>query len=92
LEIHESGCAISRDSLLALINVVILDPGHAYELVLGSTGVGSSNVANTGWRTATSREFNGMPNNGETLYARLTTNFNGTKVSRDYVYTAYTAP
>jgi len=63
-----------------------------YELMLGSTGVGSSNLANTGWRTATSWEFTGLPNNGETIYARLTTNFNGTKVSRDYTYTAYTAP
>jgi serine protease len=63
-----------------------------YELVLGSTGVGSSNLANTGWRTVTSWEFTGLPNNGEKIYARLTTNFNGTKVSRDYVYTAYTAP
>jgi hypothetical protein len=63
-----------------------------YELVLGSTGVGSTNVANTGWRTATSWEFTGLPNNGETLYARLTTNFNGAKVSRHYTFTAHTAP
>jgi len=63
-----------------------------YELVMGSTGVGSSNLANTGWRTVTSWELTGLPSNGETLYVRLTTNFNGTKVYNDYTYTAYTAP
>jgi len=59
-----------------------------YKLVIGSTGVGSSNLANTGWRTATSWPITGLPKNGETLYVRLTTSFSGTLVIHDYTYTA----
>jgi hypothetical protein len=68
-----------------------------YYLSIGSTGVGSSNVFNSGWRTVTSWTASGLPANGETLYVRLTTNFNGNEVHSDYTYTsaglaALTAP
>jgi hypothetical protein len=33
--------------------------------------------------------FARMPTNGETIYVRLTTNYNGTWVQNDYVYTAH---
>jgi hypothetical protein len=42
-----------------------------YELYLGSTGVGSSNLYNSGELTGTSVTVSGLPSNGETIYARL---------------------
>jgi hypothetical protein len=59
-----------------------------YYLSIGSTGVGSSNIYNSGWRDVTSWEATGLPTNGETLYVRLSTNFGGTAVHNDYIYTA----
>ena len=67
-------------------------PGTAgatqYYLSVGSTGVGSSNIYNSGWRDVTSWTATGLPTNGETLYVRLSTNFGGTAVHNDYTYTA----
>jgi hypothetical protein len=60
-----------------------------YYLSIGSTGVGSSNIYNSGWRDVTSWTATGLPTNGETLYVRLSTNFGGTAVHNDYTYTAY---
>jgi len=59
-----------------------------YSLWLGSTGVGSSNLYHSGATTATSVTANGLPTNGETVYARLFTYIDGVTVSTDYTYTA----
>jgi hypothetical protein len=59
-----------------------------YELFLGSTGVGSNNLYSSGQKTATSFSVNGLPNNGETIYARVLTNFNGVWGYVDYTFTA----
>jgi hypothetical protein len=59
-----------------------------YYLSIGSTGVGSNNVFNTGWRDATSWEAWGIPTNGETLYVRLYTDYSGIWTYTDYTYTA----
>jgi len=62
-----------------------------YELFVGSTGPGSYNLYYSGDKTVTSLTVNGLPTNGETIYARLYTNFNGTLEYFDYTFTAYTA-
>jgi hypothetical protein len=59
-----------------------------YYLWIGSTGVGSNNLYNSAEKTGTSYSFNSMPTNGETVYVRLTTNYGGTWVHNDYIYTA----
>lgn len=60
----------------------------AYYLSLGSTGVGSSNIFQTGKRTVTSWAATGIPTNGETIYARLTTYFGSIQMYTDYTFTA----
>jgi len=59
-----------------------------YFVQIGSTGVGSDNIYNSAEKTVTSFTFNGMPTNGETIYVRLITNYNGAWVHADYTYTA----
>ena len=61
-----------------------------YFLHLGTTGVGSDNLLNSAEysSTATSVTVNGLPVNGETIYARLFTDFNGTHLYKDYTFTA----
>jgi len=59
-----------------------------YSLWLGSTGVGSGNLYDSHETTATSAMATNLPTNGETIYARLNVNFNGTVKSIDYRYTA----
>jgi hypothetical protein len=61
-----------------------------YYLSIGSTGVGSTNVYNSGWRTVTTWAASPLPTNGETLYVRLSTDYNGTVVFKDYTYKAST--
>lgn len=61
---------------------------NGYFLQIGSTGVGSDNIYNSAEKTVTSYTFNGMPTNGETIYIRLITNYNGSWVHADYTYTA----
>jgi hypothetical protein len=60
-----------------------------YYISVGSTGVGSSNIYNSGWRDVTSWTATGLPTNGETVYVRLSTDFGGTTVHNDYTYTAH---
>jgi serine protease len=62
----------------------------AYSLWIGSTGVGSSNVYVFHSQTATSIEAGVLPTNGETLYVRLFTSYNGAINYTDYTYTAAT--
>ena len=64
------------------------DPTEYY-LSIGSTGVGSSNIYNSGWRNETSQAVTGLPTNGEPLYVRLSTNLGGVAVHNDYTYTAH---
>jgi hypothetical protein len=59
-----------------------------YELFLGSMGPGSYNVYYSGDLSVTSVTVNNLPTNGETIYARLYTNFSGTLEYYDYTFTA----
>jgi hypothetical protein len=52
--------------------------------------VGSNNFYQTGLTTSTSTTVNGLPTNGETIYARILTNLNGAWVYSDSTYTAET--
>jgi len=61
-----------------------------YQLYAGSTGAGSKNLYNSGNLTGTSTTAGGLPNNGETVYVRLFTEFNGTSIYTDSTYTAAT--
>jgi sugar lactone lactonase YvrE len=63
-----------------------------FELWMGTTGVGSSNLYNSGVTTATSASVTDLPGNGETVYARLYWLINGSWSSADYTYTAYGSP
>jgi len=61
----------------------------AYQLWLGSTGVNSQNLYSSGATTATSATVT-LPANGETIFARLYYEMNGTWYHFDYTYTAST--
>ncbi len=63
-----------------------------YELLLGSTGVGASDLYNSGAVTGTSAHVTGLPSNGETIYATLSWYINGTWYSANYTYTASGSP
>jgi len=64
-------------------------PGNqGYWLFLGTTGVGSKNLYDSGQQTATSATVSGLPTNGATVYARLYTRYNGVLVYNDYTYKA----
>ena len=69
----------------------VWSPGNTathFELWVGSTGVGSSNVYNSGNVTVTTETVNGLPSNGQPLYVRLYSLINGAWQSADYTYTA----
>jgi hypothetical protein len=61
----------------------------SYSLLVGSTGPGSGNLyyKDTQADTLTA---NNLPVNGETLYVRLRTSFNGVVTYSDYTFTAFT--
>jgi len=61
-----------------------------YFLHLGTTGVGSMNLLNSGEYSTgtTSVTVKNMPVTGGTVYARIYTDYNGTHVYQDYTYTA----
>ena len=66
-------------------------PGNAaknFELWVGNTGIGSSNLYNSGYVTATSEIVSGLPNNDSTIYVRLYSYVNGGWVTSDYTYTS----
>ena len=63
-----------------------------YELDLGTTGVGSTNLSSTGHTTATTASITGIPMTGATLYARLWSYIGSTWSSADYTFTQYSAP
>jgi len=58
-----------------------------YELRLGTTGAGSSNLYNSGTTTATTKAVTGLPTTGATVTATLYSLINGTWRSNDYTYT-----
>jgi hypothetical protein len=59
-----------------------------YQLNLGTTGVGSTNLYNSGHTTATSAAVTRLPTTGVKIYARLWSFANGAWQSTDYTYTA----
>jgi len=59
-----------------------------YMLYLGTTGVRSDNLYNSGPTTATSVSVTGLPVNGQTIYARLYSFIGGTWHALDYIYHA----
>ena len=63
---------------------------NGYFLHVGTTGVGSYDVLNSSEYTngTGSVTVNGLPTTGGQIYVRLFTDFYGTHVYRDYVYTA----
>jgi hypothetical protein len=61
----------------------------AYELELGTTGVGSKDLFNSGGITATSANVTGLPITGGTVYARLYSKIGGAWQYTDYTYTAF---
>jgi hypothetical protein len=63
-----------------------------YDLFLGTTGVGSYNLYNSGHITATSAAVTGLPANGVTVYARLWSYISGAWQSTDYTYTESGTP
>jgi kumamolisin len=63
-------------------------PGASgYNFRLGTT-VGANNLYGSGAITTTSASPTNLPTNGETIYARLYTNYGAIQVYTDYVYTA----
>jgi hypothetical protein len=61
----------------------------AYLLELGTTGVGSQNLFNSGGKVALSANVTGLPTTGGTVYARLYSKIAGAWVYTDYTYTAF---
>jgi hypothetical protein len=59
----------------------------AYQLWLGTTGVGSQNLYDSGATKATTVTVNTLPTDGVTVFARLWSLINGTWQSIDYLYT-----
>ncbi len=62
-----------------------------YILRLGTT-VGGNNIFASGVVTATSATPTSLPNNGETVYGELITEYGAVQVSNSYTFTAYMAP
>jgi streptogramin lyase len=63
----------------------------AYELLVGTTGVGSSNIYSSGSTTATSAIVSNIPANGGTVYVELISSFSVAPTqSANYTFTAAT--
>jgi len=63
-----------------------------YQLWLGTTGVGSKNLYNSGGTFATSVIVPSIPAGGVTVYARLYSEIGSTWQYHDYTYTEFGAP
>jgi hypothetical protein len=59
-----------------------------YELWIGTSGAGSSNIHYPGVTTGTSEAVTGLPTNGGTLFVRLWSKISGVWQYNDYTYTA----
>jgi hypothetical protein len=66
--------------------------GQGYWLFVGTTGVGSKNIKDTGQQSANSATVSGLPSNGAKLYVRVYSYVNGTLYFNDYTYTSYMQP
>jgi subtilase family serine protease len=62
--------------------------GSQYDLHLSAVSPGGYDIYLSGHVTGTSVTVNGLPTNGETIYARLYTITNGVTYYNDYTYTA----
>jgi len=60
----------------------------AYQIAIGTTGVGSSNLDSSGTITTNSFAANNLPTAGGTVYVRLSAELQGVWVDTDYTYTA----
>jgi hypothetical protein len=58
-----------------------------YDLYVGTTGVGSSNIKVSGAQTGLTYTVSGIPTAGGTVYVRLLSLINGVWQSNDYIYT-----
>ncbi|MGA3264045.1 MAG: chitobiase/beta-hexosaminidase C-terminal domain-containing protein [Terracidiphilus sp.] len=86
---------IGGSTLASASQVFTWSPGNVathFELVVGTTGVGSSNLYNSGNVTVTTETVNNLPTNGQPVYVRLYSLINGTWQSNDYTYTASGSP
>jgi predicted outer membrane repeat protein len=71
------------------------NPGNVatnFELFVGTLGVGTSNLYNSGQTGATSATVSDLPSNGETVYVRLYSLINGAWQYTDYTYVATGSP
>jgi hypothetical protein len=59
----------------------------AYQLWLGTTGVGSLDLYDSGSTTATTETVSGIPQAGATIYVRVFSKINGAWVPADYTFT-----
>jgi hypothetical protein len=62
----------------------------SYSLWIGSKGVGSSNVYDSGAISATTVKIGGLPTNGETLHGRVNAIFSKGSAHSDFTYPAAT--
>jgi hypothetical protein len=70
-------------------------PGNTatqFDLLVGTTGVGSGNLYNSGIVTATTEIVSDLPSDGVKLYVRLYSWVNGAWQYTDYTYVAYSSP
>ena len=65
---------------------------QGYWLLLGTEGIGSKDLYDSGQQTATSATVSGLPSNGVTIYARVYTRYDGVLVCNDYSYTSWMQP
>ncbi|MGD0831025.1 MAG: hypothetical protein ABR907_08795, partial [Terracidiphilus sp.] len=63
-----------------------------YMLWVGTKGVGSNDLLNSGITMANSAPVTGIPTGGATVYARLFSKLNGSWVDTDYTYTEFGTP
>ena len=63
-----------------------------YSLWVGTQGVGSRNIYNSGNTNARFATVSGLPENGQTVYVRLFSWINGAWQTNDYTYTASAPP
>jgi hypothetical protein len=63
--------------------------GSQYDLHLSALAPGGYDLYLSGHVTGTSVTVNNLPNNGETIYARLYTILNGVTLYNDYSYKAF---
>jgi len=86
----EPGSALTGSS--ATFKWTSISGSEGYWLFLGTTGVGSKNLFDSGQQSATSATFSSLPTDGVKIYARIYTKLSGTLYYNDYTYTAAMLP